>query len=41
MMPFKEDGHHNILELLYNKKHKKGPSMVENAFGIFTKLSRN
>jgi len=23
MMPFKKDGHHNILELPYNRKHKK------------------
>jgi hypothetical protein len=25
MMPFKEDGHHNILELLYNIKYQKRP----------------
>jgi hypothetical protein len=34
MMLFKKYGQHNILELLYNIKHKNGRSMVENAFGI-------
>jgi hypothetical protein len=37
MTPFKEDGQHNILELLYNRKHKKGWYVVENAFGILKK----
>jgi hypothetical protein len=37
MTPFKEDGQHNILELLYNIKQKKGRSMVDNAFGILKK----
>jgi hypothetical protein len=32
---FKEKGQHIILELFYNKKHKKNKSIVEmNAFGI-------
>ncbi len=31
----KEKGQHIILELFYNKEHKKGKSIVEiNAFGI-------
>jgi hypothetical protein len=39
-MLFKEDGHHNILELLYNIKPTKGQSMVENAFNILKKTLR-
>jgi hypothetical protein len=34
MTPFKEEGHHNILELLYNKKNKYGKFVVENVFKI-------
>jgi hypothetical protein len=37
MTPFKEDEQHNILELFYNIKHKKGQSVVDNAFGILKK----
>lgn len=40
MTPFKEEGHHTILELLYNKKHKRGHWVVENAFGILKKTFR-
>ncbi len=36
MTLFKKDGHHLILELLYNKKHKKGRFVVENV-GILKK----
>jgi hypothetical protein len=33
--PHKEDGEaHLILKLLYNRKHKKGRLIVDNAFGI-------
>jgi len=34
MTPYKEDGHHIVLKLLYNKKHKKGHYVIDNAFGI-------
>jgi hypothetical protein len=37
MTPFKEEGTHTILELFYNRKHKQGWSIVENAFGILKK----
>jgi site-specific DNA-adenine methylase len=30
MTSFKEKRHHAILELLYNRKHKRGHSTVEN-----------
>jgi hypothetical protein len=40
MTPFKEKGHHTILELLYKRKHKRGRWVVENAFGIFKKTFR-
>jgi hypothetical protein len=40
MMLFKEDGHHNILELFNNIKLKKGWSMVEIAFNILKKISK-
>jgi len=39
MTLFKKDGHHFILELLYNKKHKKGRFIVENV-GILKKTFR-
>jgi len=35
--PFKEQGPHMILELLYNKKHKCGRFVVENFFNILKK----
>lgn len=38
MTLFKEDGQHNILELLYNIKHKKGRFVVDNAFGTLKKI---
>jgi hypothetical protein len=38
MTSFKE-GQHAILELLYNRKHKRGHSIVENN-GILKKLSK-
>jgi hypothetical protein len=34
MTPFKEEGHHITLKLLYNKKHKYGQFVVENVFKI-------
>ncbi len=34
MTPFKEDANHTILKFLYNKKHKRGQSVVQNSFGI-------
>jgi hypothetical protein len=38
---YKEDGHHTILKLLYNKKHKRGHYVINNAFGILKTLSRS
>jgi hypothetical protein len=40
MTPFKEEGHHIVLELLYNIRHKEGHSIVENTFGILKKPFR-
>jgi hypothetical protein len=40
MTPFKEEGHHIVLELLYNMRHKQGHSIVENAFRILKKTFR-
>jgi hypothetical protein len=37
MTPFKEEGQHSILEPLYNRKHKRRKSIVENSFGILNK----
>ena len=35
MTPFKDDGQpRSLAEILYNKKHQRGRSVVENAFGI-------
>ncbi len=35
----KEDGEvHSVLQLLYNHKHKKGRSIVENAFDILKQI---
>jgi hypothetical protein len=31
--PYKKEGQHFVLKLLYNKKHKRGCSVVENVFG--------
>jgi hypothetical protein len=40
MMSFKEDGQHFILELFYNKKYKSNKSIIENAFSILKKMSK-
>jgi hypothetical protein len=32
-----KEGDHNLLEMLYNRKHKRVHSIVENAFGIWKK----
>jgi hypothetical protein len=37
MTLLKKKGQHFILELLYNKKHKHGRFIIENAFGILKK----
>jgi len=34
MMPYKENGHHTIEELFYNKKTQMGPLCIKNVFGI-------
>jgi hypothetical protein len=34
MTPFKEDANHTILKFLYNKKHKRGQSVVDFFFEI-------
>jgi hypothetical protein len=34
MTPFKEDANHTILKFLYNKKHKRGQSVVDLFFEI-------
>jgi hypothetical protein len=41
MTRFKEDVKHTILKMLYNKKHKRGQSVVENSFGILKKTFKN
>ncbi len=41
MTPFKKEGQHSILELLYNRKHKRGKLVVENSFGkIFKEIQK-
>ncbi len=37
MIPFKEDGQHSVLEMLYNWKHKHEHFVVENTFIIMKK----
>jgi hypothetical protein len=37
MTPYKKGGQHIIFKLLYNKKHKKGCSIIKNVFGILKK----
>jgi hypothetical protein len=37
MTPFKEEGHHIVLELMYNKKHKRGCFVLDIVFGILKK----
>jgi MoaA/NifB/PqqE/SkfB family radical SAM enzyme len=32
MTPFKKEGEHSILDLLYNRKHKRGRPVIENVF---------
>jgi hypothetical protein len=35
MTPFREDGEErSFAESLYNKRHRRGKSVVENAFGL-------
>jgi hypothetical protein len=38
--PHKKGQHHSILKFLYNKKHKHIRFLIENAFGILKKASR-
>lgn len=35
MAPFKKNRYHMILKLLYNRKHGRGQSIVENTFWNF------
>jgi hypothetical protein len=35
--PHEEESNHNVLQQLFNRKHKRGRSIVKNAFGIFKK----
>jgi hypothetical protein len=35
--PYQKKGQHFVIELPYNRKHKKGRSIVENAFGNLKK----
>jgi hypothetical protein len=37
MTPFKEEGHHTVLELMYNKKHKRGCFVMENVLAFSKK----
>lgn len=39
MTPFKENGQHSLLEMLYNWKHKHEHFVVENTFKIMKKNS--
>jgi hypothetical protein len=39
--PYPKKGQHFVLELLYNRKHKKGRSVVENAFSNLKKPFEN
>jgi hypothetical protein len=38
MTLYKEDGHHTILELFNNRKHKRAHFVVKNVFDIFKEL---
>jgi hypothetical protein len=40
MIPFKEERHLFVLELLHNKKHKRGHLVMENVFNIPKKTFR-
>jgi len=40
MTPFKKEGQHSILDILYNRKHKRGRLVVENFFSILKKIFR-
>jgi hypothetical protein len=39
-MPYKKEGQHFVLKLLYNNKHKRGHFIVENVFGNLKKAFR-
>jgi hypothetical protein len=41
MAPFKKNRYHMILKLLYNRKHGRGQSIVENTFWNFLKKLSN
>jgi hypothetical protein len=37
-MTLPREGNHNLLEMLYNRKHKLARFVVENVFGILKKI---
>ncbi len=38
LMTLPKEGNHNLLEMLYNRKHNQAQSVVENVFGILKKI---
>jgi hypothetical protein len=38
LMTLPKEGNHNLLKMLYNRKHKQVRSFVENVFGILKKI---